>query len=113
MLKYIALLIAMIAMSVSVAFGVDSEVPAQVSSIGDKIMAFIEGVSPVTMTVILGAMEFLFRAIKTKKPLSVLRGVIAVGKYVCNVVLGVLSFLDKIIPQNVDENVPAVSQKLK
>jgi hypothetical protein len=90
-----------------------SDVSAPVLSVGDKIMAFLNGISPQVMLVVVGAIEFALRALKTKKPLSVIRGIIATGKYVCNVILSVLSFLDKIIPQNVEEFSPAVQQKLK
>lgn len=108
----IALMCIMFVFTISFALAVDPQVPAPVSSFGEAVMKLLSSAEGASVAIGL-FLEFLFRAIKTKKPLSLIRAGIATLKYVVNVLASVLSYLDKVIPQNVEEFVPAVSQKLK
>lgn len=100
MTKHLLLILSLILMSIGMAFG--QEVPENVQSIGDKILAFLASAEGASVAIALG-LEFVLRLFPSKKPLGILRMVIVVGRYVCSIVLQVLEFLDNVLPQNVEE----------
>lgn len=94
---FLILIVSLISFSV---FGQD--VPEDVQSIGDKILSILESAGGATVAITL-ILEFLFRSVKSKKPLSIIRSISATLRYVFSVILSVLDFIDKVIPQNVDD----------
>lgn len=103
-MRNFTLILFLVVATMSMAFG--QEVPEPVVSIGDKILEFLKSAGGATMAIALG-LEFLFRSVKSEKPLGIIRSVSATLRYVFSVILAVLDFVDKVIPQNVGEKVPA------
>lgn len=89
-------------------YGQDIAEPVQ--SIGDKVLALLESAAGASVAITL-IVEFAFRFVKTKKPLSLIRTISATIRYVAHLVIKVLDFVDKVLPQNVVESEALKSNK--
>lgn len=96
MSNYFLLILSMLFISISMAFGVEVEpVPGQ--SIVDAIMGFLS--SPTGVIVGGVVVEFALRFIKSEKPLGVIHAIGGMLKLFGNLALKIGEFLDKVLPQ--------------
>jgi hypothetical protein len=98
MTKYLMLIVSLLILSISMAFGVEPmAVPGQ--SIADAISSFLS--SPTGMVVVGAIVEFALRFVKSSKPLGVLHLVGGLLKVFGALAVKLGEFLDKVLPQNV------------